>query len=115
MDDRLFLDDSTWLDRATDAASVFGTMDSVDDAVRVVAKAAAAATDTDGVLDALCAQIDAHPLHAQFAELDHIASMLHALPDTMGDAAYALTSLFVACHVSVERSRGATVCGLCLE
>ena len=112
-DCRLFVDDGLWMSCVDDVhVSIFG-IERTEDAVCVV-NAACSDGDADSVLEALCHRLDSHALPDKIAERERIQALQEHVVDSFGATAYALTTLFIACHVSVDESVGeVTSCRVC--
>lgn len=94
MDDRLFLDDGTWLEMA-----VPNTIFDIRHAVRELESCGA--DDTDDLLTKLCSRVNNYSLYDVMQQQFAIISRLETIADPCGAEAYALTTLLVACRVSV--------------
>jgi hypothetical protein len=94
MDNRLFLDDGSWLDMAFQT-SIFDIHHAVGEVE------SCAADDTDDLLCRLCSRVSKYSLYDVIQQRSAIISHLETVADPCGAEAYALTTLLVACHASI--------------
>ena len=109
MDYRILYDADTWFECAP-SEPIFPVQTPVD-AVHVVSSVAGE-SDADSLIDVVCAGIKGHSLYELTHERDRIESLRNSLENDTGAAGYALITLFVACHVSVEEAKADIFCGV---